>query len=397
MKPAVFPTNESLRLEALERYGIMDTESEQAYDDMTRIASQICGTPIALVSLLDEKRQWFKSRVGLDATETPRELAFCGHAILEQDVFVVENALEDQRFHDNPLVTGSPDIRFYAGTQLVTHDDFPLGTLCVIDKEPRTLSEEQLQALKALGNQVVAQLELRLQNKQLERANQVRDNLIAIISHDLRSSFNAMIGFSRALRKRADKMSITDIVNASSRIENASQAAHEMLLSVLEWSRQQLDQNESVSVETFEISALIEEIEGLLTEVLVDKKLELIVTGDAELTLTCNRVLFRSAVLNLITNSIKFSEIGASVIVEIKAIQNKITVGVEDKGKGMEQALAEKVFKGQESLSTTGTQGEKGLGVGTLLIKSFIDSVEGDIEVKTSPGHGCKVVLHIPA
>ncbi|MBP8184895.1 MAG: PAS domain S-box protein, partial [Pseudomonas sp.] len=158
---APLPANEAERLAALARYNILDTPAEEEFDDFTKLAAQICAVPIALVSLIDAQRQWFKSRVGLDAEETAREIAFCAHAILNNQLFEVTNTLEDPRFADNPLVTGAPDIRFYAGAPLTTHDGFNLGTLCVIDRTPRQLNPQQRDALARLGRQVVRQLELR--------------------------------------------------------------------------------------------------------------------------------------------------------------------------------------------------------------------------------------------
>jgi len=155
------PDNEADRLRDLERYDVLDTAPEAHFDRITRIASTIIGTPIALVSLIDENRQWFKSRVGLEATETPREVAFCAHAINGEETFVINDAFEDERFKDNPLVTGDPNVRFYAGALLTSPQGANLGTLCVIDHEPRTLTAAQSRALEDLADLVVRELELR--------------------------------------------------------------------------------------------------------------------------------------------------------------------------------------------------------------------------------------------
>ena len=158
---ALLHSNEVARLNALHQYKVLYTPPEEAFDDLTRLAAYICKTPIALISLIDTDRQWFKSKVGIDASETPRDVSFCAHAILQPDLFIVQDASQDVRFADNPLVTADPKIRFYAGAPLITPDGLTLGTLCLIDSVPRDLVLQQRQALQILARQVMAQLELR--------------------------------------------------------------------------------------------------------------------------------------------------------------------------------------------------------------------------------------------
>ncbi len=168
MIPANPPLNEQHRLGALRQYGVLDTPPEQALDDLAALAAQICAVPIALVSLVDEHRQWFKARVGLERTETPRDVSFCTHALQQTDLLIVPDATQDERFAKNPLVTGEPGIRFYAGAPLVTPEGAVLGTLCVIDREPRTLTPGQEQTLRVLSRQVMTQLELRRRGRELQ-------------------------------------------------------------------------------------------------------------------------------------------------------------------------------------------------------------------------------------
>jgi len=169
------PANEAERLRTLRSYRILDTKPEERFDELTRLAALICGVPISLISLIDTDRQWFKSRFGLDVEETPRAQAFCTHAIMQPDMFVVPDATKDERFAHNPLVTGDLHIRFYAGAPLAARDGHLLGTLCVIDHEPHTLTQAQKEALKIVGRLVIANFELRRDLQELRDALAARD------------------------------------------------------------------------------------------------------------------------------------------------------------------------------------------------------------------------------
>src|SRR5882762_2086113 len=171
------PKNEKKRLEVLWQYEVLDTVPEQVFDDLTELAASICGAPIALITLVDENRQWFKSRVGITVNETSRDVSFCGHAIMQQELFIVPDATRDDRFAQNPLVTSDPKIRFYAGAPLVTPDGHNIGTLCVIDKVPRELRPDQKQALRVLARHVMSQLEVRRRSRELAHVNEQRTRM----------------------------------------------------------------------------------------------------------------------------------------------------------------------------------------------------------------------------
>jgi len=212
MEPASLPLDEDARLRALEELQLLDSPAEQEFDDITLLASFICDTPIALISLIDKDRQWFKSRVGLDIPETPRNIAFCAHAILGDDVFEVPDAAADQRFADNPVVTSDPHLRFYAGMPLKTSDNHNIGTLCVIDRNPRRLSDAQREALRALGRQIMRLVELRKSTR---------------LQSDLRRKLASEVALSRAMVEHAGAGIISTDLDAT--ILTFNRAAEAML------------------------------------------------------------------------------------------------------------------------------------------------------------------------
>ncbi len=203
---APLPADEDARIEELRDYRVLDSDAETEYDDLVNLASKICGTPIALVSLVDTQRQYFKAKVGLDATETPRDVAFCAHAILKPELMVVPDATSDARFADNPLVRSDPRIRFYAGSPLVTPKGHSMGTLCVIDRVPRTIDQSQREALEILGRQVVTLLELRRAKDDAEAAHKAQSELLASLRVEQERSERLLLSlFPKAIADRLRK------------------------------------------------------------------------------------------------------------------------------------------------------------------------------------------------
>ena len=206
--------DERARLSALRRFDILDTPREQAFDDIAELAAQICGTPIGIINLVDADRQWGKAIVGLDDTEAPREDSFCARTIeWHEDVMIVPDTHEDPRFAENPMVLGDPHLRFYAGTQITDSEGYALGSVCVADRIPRDLTDEQKRALAALGRQAIAQMELRLalrnerdQVVRLQELDQMRDQFVSTISHELRSPLTSIRGWLDMLLEEAEVM-----------------------------------------------------------------------------------------------------------------------------------------------------------------------------------------------
>ena len=239
MTKAPLPANETARLAALQRYEILDTSPEEAFDGLVRLACYVCNTPIALVSLVDSERQWFKARVGLDVSETSRDIAFCAHAItLPDQVMIVPDALKDERFAVNPLVTSDPNIRFYAGSPLVTEDGFALGTLCVIDKVPRTMTPEQVEMLRILSNRVITELELRRDIGRLRQEIQAREKAEAALSQQIKT----LATIYKASHQISENLDLESIYQVAHQAIGQLMPADVVVISLLDASAQEVEE-----------------------------------------------------------------------------------------------------------------------------------------------------------
>ncbi|TQV68178.1 GAF domain-containing sensor histidine kinase [Exilibacterium tricleocarpae] len=387
--------DEPRRLEALLRYNILDTEAETAYDDLVEIAAHIYGTPIALISLVDGERQWFKAKVGLDAEETHRDVAFCTHAILHDEVFVVPDARKDKRFHDNPLVTSAPDIRFYAGAPLITSDGYALGTLCVIDREPRDFEPGQYSALQALSRQVVSQLELRLYAMQMQDINARKDRFFSLLAHDLKSPFNVLLGFTERLQAQAATLAPAKIVAIVDGLHRASTQAHDLLANLLDWSRFQLG-GMVYTPEDVDLNVAVERVFALLDQQSVEKGVALRSLVKTGTPVYADPPLLQSLLYNLVLNGIKFSSSGGEVTVACERDDAAARVAVSDRGLGIPAARQARLFDIDNYASTPGTAGEKGTGLGIILCHEIVTRHGGEMEVESEPGVGSSFYFTLP-
>ncbi|AFV00287.1 GAF domain-containing sensor histidine kinase [Simiduia agarivorans] len=395
MQSAPEHPRESERLSALLRLDILDTEAEKTFDELTEIASAICDTPISLISLVDSERQWFKSRVGLDADQTPRSLAFCAHAILEDGVFEVPNALEDQRFADNPLVTGAPDIRFYAGAPLVTEDGMPIGTLCVIDREPKKLTPTQQRALKVLANQVVGQLELRLRNRRLKAIVENREKLFSVIAHDLRGPFNGILGFSRSLTEKAEKLTPARIADIAESILSSALKVYARLDELLQWSKSHLGAFRA-HLRPCDLDSLLNADLELIQDALNLKKIQLVFDLEDDLRVMADPTLTKTVVRNLLTNAAKYAPRGSAIQVRARQEGNRVRVSVENGGEPIPETIRDHLFKGPVD-SQIGSGAESGQGIGLSICYDLMALQSGIIMLDRQFQQGTRIIFSLPA
>lgn len=395
MQAAPLHSQEEQRLQSLLRLEVLDTEDERAFDELTELASAICGTSISLISLVDSDRQWFKSRVGLDATETPRSLAFCAHAILQDEVFEVPDASQDSRFADNPLVTDAPDIRFYAGAPLVAEDGMPLGTLCVIDQQPKRLTLEQRRALDILSRQVISQLTLRLHTRKLERINRERDRFFAMISHDLRSPFNNILGFTKILSQRADSLKPGQIVEFSKDILSGAMRVYQLLDELLQWSKQRLG-GVSCDLQQHNAVDLIDATLPLVEDAAQLKSLQIKRDIGADVHVIADAILAKTVIRNLLSNAIKYSDKGSCITVQAAKVGGMVELAVADTGAGISEELAAQLFDGCVE-SIAGTEGESGSGLGLSLCQGFAQMQQGSMRYDTGYTEGSRFIFSLPA
>lgn len=392
-------TEEQLRIQELLELEIMDTPEEQGFNEVVELASQICETEISLISLLDDKRQWFKAKVGLDASETPIEYAFCAHALEEKDTFIVNHADKDPRFENNPLVQGNPDIRYYAGQPLRGPKGNYIGTLCVIHNEPKSLNEFQLNALRTLAKQVEYQLALRLrardaeerlgqlrdQRKEMEQLLDIQSRTLSVLSHDLRSPLaslsyvmdvfeNEMLTAEEALEFiRQLKTSVT---NLSYQVDT-----------ILTWARDQVSKPTTHVgvVDLHQTGMRLMDWFGIQSS---QKGVQLELDCPAEAQVRTDEGALHVVLRNLIGNSLKFSPEGTTISLRIEEQGDQWHVRVKDQGIGMTADQLKRAMNPEQLYTTQGTSQEKGTGLGLTLVQNYLERLGSKLHVESAQGQG---------
>lgn len=390
MKVAPLPEDEKERLDALRNYQILDTLPEMDFDDFTKVASHICGTPIALISLVDESRQWFKSRFGLDAEETPRDVAFCSHAILQDDVFVVPDSFKDERFHDNPLAVGAPHVRFYAGAPLNTPSGHRIGTLCVIDSNPREFDKEKQETLKAIARQVINQMELRLSMKEAKKAAKIKSSFLATMSHEIRTPLNGILGCANILLDRAKEEEDKKLAQT---ITGCGDTLLTIINDILDFSKLESGKME-VENEAFNLTENVEQIIQLFNSQAVKKSISLNLKSDKNVPqwIYGDVTRIRQILSNLISNAIKFTESGSVELMigsENKDNEeHEVKFSIKDSGIGMSEEAQKKLFVSFSQVNASTAKKFGGTGLGLAISKALTELMGGSIWVDSKEGEG---------
>ncbi|MDQ1089697.1 GAF domain-containing sensor histidine kinase [Siphonobacter sp. SORGH_AS_1065] len=392
------PLNEAQRLATLRDYDILDSLPEPAYDAITRLASQICGTPISLITLIDQNRQWFKSTLGVQGQETPRSESFCAHAILNpHSPLIVEDARLDDRFRDNPLTMGEPFVVFYAGIPLVTPNGYAMGTLCVIDQKPNCLSTHQLQALQDLSNQVVLLLELRKQYLQANQAREEKTRFLSTMSHEIRNALSPIISCSGLLAMEGLTSQQQELVDM---LEFSSNTLQALLNDVLDYSKLEAGKMYLEQI-PFSVKEMVDKIvrihqplsrqKNLLLEVCFASDLPDQVLGDP--------TRLNQIITNLLSNAIKFTETG-NVIVRMSSQQeteDQISIHFEiiDTGIGIPEEALKSIFEEFSQASLDISRKYKGTGLGLSIVHLLLTLYNSRIFVESELGKGTRFFFDI--
>ncbi|MFY7835529.1 MAG: sensor histidine kinase [Novosphingobium sp.] len=399
MISAGLPDNEAIRLQAIARYQLDDPGREPGFDHAVQLAANAFDVPISLVSIVGADLQCFKGNVGLDADQTPREVSFCAHAILGNDLFVVEDALADARFADNPLVIGHPSIRFYAGAPLRLKDGLVPGTLCLIDHRPRKLGERDRATLERLARLVVDLIEMRLDSSVLEERHRaldrMKDEFLAATSHELRTPVTSIMGALGLLDRFAD-----DLPENARRLvriarDNSKRLAG-LINDVLDLSRLA---DGAIALNPVPLDAGLQLHEAMEANSGFAAAHNIGLAGDIPcpapiLLADANRL--QQVLSNLVSNAIKFSPPEATVTLSAGIEEDRVILRVSDTGCGIPKEFHSRIFNRFEQARDSDAKVKGGSGLGLAIARELVTLMQGQIGFVSEAGHGTTFWISLP-
>ena len=387
-RPAPLPLNEAARMQTLRDFDILNERPEEALDELAWLASSICGTPIASVTLVDEKRQLFKASVGLGIRETPRDQSFCAHAILQPDhLFMVENALDDDRFAANPLVTGDPHIRFYAGVPMVASNGCSVGALCVIDRVPRRLSALQERALRILAKNAMSHIELRRHASALTELSRLKDDFVATVSHELRTPLTSIKGSLQLLNAAdTDHDDRTDLLRVA--LGNADRLIR-MVNDILDIAKIEAGalvlQRRTQTVDALARSA-VETVRPIAAAAGVRLAVSM-ADGLRPINVDSDRMV--QALVNLLSNAVKFAPRASVVTLAARTMPDGgVAMTVHDEGGGIPPDRIERLFEKFSQLNPGSSNQGRGTGLGLSITKAIVQEHGASISVTSDRSSG---------
>jgi signal transduction histidine kinase len=389
---------EKERIKALKALNILDSEPEREYDELTQLAAYICDTPVAFISLIDKDRQWFKSKVGLDTCETKRSISFCTHAIQQPEiVYEVEDASKHETFMDNPFVTDK-GVRFYAGASLIHESGHVLGTICVIDFEPKKLSDQQKLALKNLSNQAVKLLELRSRNQNLREVqhnlkekNAQLKNFAGVVSHDMKMPLSNIIITIDILKSKYAKALDETGFNYLNNLKQSAFKMSDYISNILtHYESDEITENQPK--EEVDVHELLENIIELLD---VNDNCE-INLPEKNMFIKCNTAAIEQILLNLIGNSLKYND-KEKIVIDINVTQddNYYYFTVTDNGIGIPKEKQKDIFKLFSTVADRDRRGQKGNGIGLSTVRKLINNLGGSVNIDSEEGVFTKFAFSI--
>ena len=395
IQPSV-PKNEPARIQAVHSYNLLDTLPEEDFDNITKIIASLFNVPISLVTLLDTDTNFFKSHFGVSFNESPRNISFCGHAILsEDDIFMVEDARKDVRFMDNPLIEEYNTI-FYAGVPLISPDGYALGTLCVFDNKPRKLTISEKEILIAMAKQVINLFELKKRNIELTEAknelnvqNENLKNFAGHVSHDMKMPLANMIVTADILRKKYGSQLDDKGKEYLDYLKHSSFTLSDYISGLL--NHYESDKLEETK-ESFNVNHLLEEIVDLLN---INVNCE-INFPENDYEIDCNRAALEQIFLNLIGNSLKYNDKKETRIdITCEKEDNNYCFTVSDNGIGIPKNKQKEIFNLFSTIGNVDRNGKKGHGIGLSTVQKLVKSLGGKIIVESSLGKGSTFKFNI--